>query len=154
MKVLQVIVGGLSVTRINQQKSTHSAGIKTVLALIASAGLVFGCAALVVLLTNANSPGPTAAAVVAVQQSTEAPAATAPSLAASSVPSAAPDPASGEPLTYTVQPGDNLSSIAAWFHLHGYGALYDANRSVIGEDPGLIHPGQIITISSQGLTVG
>jgi nucleoid-associated protein YgaU len=152
--VRQVVIGGPSVTRINQQIRTHSTAIKTVVALLASAGLVFGCAALVVLLTNARSPDTTTAAVVAEQLSSTAPAAPAASLAASSAPSAAPDPASGAPLTYTVQPGDNLSSIAAWFHLHGYGALYDANRSVIGHDPGLIHPGQIITISSQGVTVG
>jgi nucleoid-associated protein YgaU len=151
--VRQVVIGGPSVTGTNHQISVHSTGIKTALTLLASAGLVFGCAALVVLLTNTHSPGPTAAAVVSVQQSSPASAAPVSSLAASA-PLAAPDPASDTPLTYTVRPGDNLSSIAAWFHLHGYGALYDANRNVIGQDPGLIHPGQIITISSQGVSVG
>jgi nucleoid-associated protein YgaU len=152
--VPEVVIGGPSVTKFNQQISSYSAGIKTALTLLASAGLVFACAATVVLLTNAQSRGSTAATVVADQHSSAAPAVPATSLSASSAPSAAPDPASDAPLTYTVQPGDNLSSIAAWFHLRGYGVLYDANKAVIGKDPGLIHPGQIITISSQGITVG
>jgi hypothetical protein len=49
-------------------------------------------------------------------------------------------------IVYTVKPGDNLSVIAGWFHAHGYGAIYAANRSVIGRDPALIHPGQRIKI--------
>jgi nucleoid-associated protein YgaU len=57
-------------------------------------------------------------------------------------------------VTYTVKPGDNLTVIAAWFHLHGYGDLYDANKSVIGANPALIRPGQVITVSSAGLTIG
>ena len=57
------------------------------------------------------------------------------------------------PATYTVKPGDNLSIIAAWFHLHGYGALYDANKAVIGANSSLIHPGQVITISATGVTI-
>jgi nucleoid-associated protein YgaU len=50
-------------------------------------------------------------------------------------------------VTYTVKSGDTLSGIAAWFKLHGYGRLYAANRSVIGSNPDLIHPGERITIS-------
>jgi len=53
-----------------------------------------------------------------------------------------------------VQPGDNLSSIAAWFRLQGYGALYDANKAVVGSNPNLIHPGQHITIANGTMTVG
>lgn len=56
------------------------------------------------------------------------------------------------PLTYVVRRGDNLTVIAAWFHLHGYGALYENNKAVLGDDPDLIHPGQRITISSRGMT--
>lgn len=51
-------------------------------------------------------------------------------------------------LTYVVKPGDNLSVIAAWFKLHGYGSLYDWNKSVIGSNPNLIYPGERITISN------
>ncbi len=58
------------------------------------------------------------------------------------------------PLTYTVVPGDNLSKIAWWFHTHGYGALYEANKAVLGDNPDLIHPGQHITITSNGMTMG
>ena len=50
-------------------------------------------------------------------------------------------------ITYTVKPGDTLSGIAEWFSLHGYGALYAANMSVIGSNPNLIIPGEHITIS-------
>ena len=50
-------------------------------------------------------------------------------------------------ITYTVKPGDTLSGIAEWFSLHGYGALYAANMSVIGSNPNLILPGERITIS-------
>jgi LysM repeat protein len=57
------------------------------------------------------------------------------------------------PMTYTVQPGDTLSAIAAWFKLHGYGDLYAANAAVIGADPNLIRPGERITISSAGASV-
>jgi len=32
-------------------------------------------------------------------------------------------------------PGDNLSKIAWWFHTHGYGALYEANKAVLGDKP-------------------
>lgn len=57
------------------------------------------------------------------------------------------------PLTYVVKRGDDLSSIAAWFALRGYGELFQANRAVIGDDPDLILPGQRITISGTTLTM-
>jgi nucleoid-associated protein YgaU len=60
----------------------------------------------------------------------------------------------GAPLTYVVKPGDNLSDIAAWFKLNGYQSLYEANAAVIGGDPDLIHPGQVITVSDGQMSVG
>ncbi|MGI8761912.1 MAG: LysM peptidoglycan-binding domain-containing protein [Jatrophihabitantaceae bacterium] len=59
-----------------------------------------------------------------------------------------------KPITYTVKKGDNLTVIAAWFHLHGYGGLYERNKAVLGDNPNLIFPGQRITISSSGMTMG
>ena len=56
-------------------------------------------------------------------------------------------------LTYVVKPGDNLTIIAAWFHQHGYGALYERNKAVLGANPDLIHPGQRITISAAGVSM-
>lgn len=56
------------------------------------------------------------------------------------------------PITYVVKPGDDLSSIAAWFALHGYGDLFRANRKVIGDNPDLIRPGQRITITGTTMT--
>ena len=57
------------------------------------------------------------------------------------------------PITYVVKPGDDLSSIAQWFALHGYGDLFRANRAVIGDNPNLIFPGQRITIARGRMTV-
>lgn len=45
--------------------------------------------------------------------------------------------------SYTVRPGDTLTSIASKLNLAGgEQALYTANRAVIGGNPSLIHPGQ------------
>ncbi|MGI8753543.1 MAG: LysM peptidoglycan-binding domain-containing protein [Acidimicrobiales bacterium] len=62
-------------------------------------------------------------------------------------------PAAQPPIAYTVKPGDTLSTIAAWFKLHGYQALYQANMAVIGANPNLIFPGQTITIANGVLTM-
>jgi LysM repeat protein len=46
------------------------------------------------------------------------------------------------PATWTVQPGDTLSSIAAGLAVPGgWQAVYTANRQAIGPDPNLIRPG-------------
>lgn len=48
---------------------------------------------------------------------------------------------------YTVQPGDNLSEIAAKLHITGgWQSLYNANRGVIGTNPNLIRPNQRLVI--------
>lgn len=50
--------------------------------------------------------------------------------------------------TYTVVKGDCLWNIAKKFYGNGskYTVIYDANRSVIGGNPNLIYPGQVLTI--------
>ncbi len=48
--------------------------------------------------------------------------------------------------TYTVRAGDTLSAIAAHLGLDDWRTLYEANRSVIGPDPDLIRPGQVLKI--------
>ena len=48
--------------------------------------------------------------------------------------------------TYTVRPGDTLSGIAARFGIADWRTLYRANRSVVGPDPDVIRPGQVLTI--------
>ncbi len=83
-----------------------------------------------------------------------APTAPPPVVKVSPTSSATAKAAARPPITYVVKPGDNLSVISAWFHLHGYGALYDANRAVIGANPNLIHPGLRITIAGGQLTMG
>lgn len=51
--------------------------------------------------------------------------------------------------TYTVRPGDNLSDIAQEHSLDGrWHALYEANKSVIGDDPNLILPGQRLDMAA------
>ena len=53
-----------------------------------------------------------------------------------------------QPQTYTVVSGDCLWNIAKKFYGNGsqYTKIYDANRGVIGGNPNLIYPGQVLTI--------
>lgn len=57
-------------------------------------------------------------------------------------------PAPASPQTYTVVKGDCLWNIAKKFYGNGakYTAIYDANKGVIGGNPNLIRPGQVLTI--------
>ncbi|MFD7985753.1 transglycosylase family protein [Kitasatospora indigofera] len=49
--------------------------------------------------------------------------------------------------SYTVQPGDTLGGIAGSQGVAGgWGELYDGNRSVVGGDPDLILPGQVLNL--------
>ena len=49
--------------------------------------------------------------------------------------------------TYTVRAGDTLSGIADQLQIAGgWPALYELNRSVIGADPNLILPGQVLQL--------
>lgn len=56
-----------------------------------------------------------------------------------------PQPAATERY-HVVASGENLSVIAARYHLSSWQTLYDMNRSVIGSDPNLIKPGQRLRI--------
>lgn len=53
-----------------------------------------------------------------------------------------------QPKTYTVVKGDCLWNIAKKFYGNGgqYTKIYNANREVIGGNPNLIYPGQVLTI--------
>ena len=57
-------------------------------------------------------------------------------------------PAPTEAQTYTVVKGDCLWNLAKKFYGNGskYSVIYNANRSVIGGNPNLIYPGQVLTI--------
>ena len=57
-------------------------------------------------------------------------------------------PAPSTSQTYTVKKGDCLWSIAKKFYSNGskYTVIYNANKGVIGGNPNLIYPGQILTI--------
>jgi len=47
-----------------------------------------------------------------------------------------------------VKAGDSLSKIASQFHISGgWQTLYAQNRSVVGSNPNMIHPGQRIKIA-------
>lgn len=49
--------------------------------------------------------------------------------------------------TYTVQPGDTLSEIAAKLHTPGgWEAIYSLNRDMIGPNPNLISPGEVLKL--------
>jgi LysM repeat protein len=48
---------------------------------------------------------------------------------------------------YVVRPGDTLSGIAAALDVRGgWQALYQTNRTVIGADPDVIHPGTVLVL--------
>lgn len=53
-----------------------------------------------------------------------------------------------QPKTYTVKSGDCLWNIAKKFYGNGaqYTKIYNANKGVIGGNPNLIKPGQVLTI--------
>jgi hypothetical protein len=57
-------------------------------------------------------------------------------------------PAPAQATTYTVVKGDCLWNIAKKFYGSGakYTTIYNANKSVIGGNPNLIYPGQVLTI--------
>jgi hypothetical protein len=49
--------------------------------------------------------------------------------------------------TYAVQPGDTLAAIARKLSIAGgWQELYATNRGVIGPDPNIIHPGQVLQL--------
>ncbi len=56
-------------------------------------------------------------------------------------------------IKYTVRLGDTLSSISQCFSLNGYETLYHDNISVLGPNPNLIYPGQVITIVNGKMSV-
>lgn len=62
-------------------------------------------------------------------------------------PSPEPEPPPAEDKTYTVQPGDSLSSIAGQVYgqSHLWRIIFEANRHILS-DPALIRPGQVLTI--------
>jgi resuscitation-promoting factor RpfA len=61
-------------------------------------------------------------------------------------------PVRARPLSgmYTVKPGDNLSKLVSehgvTWGIGSWQQLYDMNRNVIGGNPNLIHPGQILRV--------
>lgn len=54
----------------------------------------------------------------------------------------------GAAQTYTVKSGDSLWAIAKRYYGSGalYTKIYEANRDIIGSNPNLIYPGQVLTI--------
>ncbi|MFJ8251660.1 peptidoglycan DD-metalloendopeptidase family protein [Streptomyces sp. NPDC094466] len=71
--------------------------------------------------------------------------------AAHTAPAAAPAASKTDPKTYAVVAGDYLAKIAAEHQLKGgWEKLYQDNRSTVGENPGLIHPGMKLTLGAKG----
>lgn len=61
-------------------------------------------------------------------------------------PPAPPAPAAPAPKTYTVKSGDCLCTIAKKLGISSWETLYENNKGVIGGNPNLIYPGQVLTI--------
>ena len=99
--------------------------------------------------TSSPAGNSSAATSVAPPASTSAPVVPASTPVASAPPAAAAAmaPTTAKQVTYTVKKGDNLTVIAAWFHQHGYQPIYDWNRTIIGQDPNLILPGQVFIVA-------
>jgi LysM repeat protein len=59
-----------------------------------------------------------------------------------------PSPVTPSPKVYVVKPGDNLSKISRVFYGNAglWTKIYNANKSLIGPNPNLIHPGQSLFI--------
>jgi murein DD-endopeptidase MepM/ murein hydrolase activator NlpD len=63
-------------------------------------------------------------------------------------------PTGGKGAEVTVKPGDTLSGIATIQQVKGgWQTLYSANKSVIGNDPNLIYPKQVLTIPGAATAV-
>ncbi len=115
-------------------------------------------------LESPSVPTPTSAPAPARTPSTTTMRPTAPAVPAPSPPAApaADPPAAGErSVQYVVVAGDCLWDIAARLIGpsasnaaidRGWRAIYAANRAAIGDDPGLIHPGLVLTISTLNTT--
>ncbi|WP_405479726.1 peptidoglycan DD-metalloendopeptidase family protein [Streptomyces anulatus] len=71
--------------------------------------------------------------------------------AAHTAPATAPAASKAAPKTYAVVSGDYLAKIAAAHQLKGgWEKLYQDNRSTVGENPSLIHPGMKLTLGAKG----
>ncbi|MGI8679048.1 MAG: LysM peptidoglycan-binding domain-containing protein [Jatrophihabitans sp.] len=104
--------------------------------------------------TSSATPAPATTPVpTTTVRTTTAPVATPSPRATTGAPTTG-GPSAAQSVTYVVKPGDNLTVIAQWFKLHGYGNLYEQNKAVIGDNPNLIFPGQKITIAGGKMTVG
>ncbi|WP_097948758.1 M23 family metallopeptidase, partial [Streptomyces sp. ms115] len=71
--------------------------------------------------------------------------------AAHTAPAAAPAASKAAPKTYAVVAGDYLAKIASEHQLKGgWEKLYQDNRSTVGDNPSLIHPGMKLTLGAKG----
>lgn len=96
-------------------------------------------------------PTPTVTATVTAPSTIPPTVTMSPSPSLTAPPSGPSGPVTGKPsptvtVTYTVKPGDTLSSIADNFKLNGYQHLYEQNQKTIGDNPGLIRPGQVLVL--------
>jgi nucleoid-associated protein YgaU len=95
----------------------------------------------VLKITAAPAPAP---APVAAKP---APVHVAPKPAPHPAPRPAPKPKAPAATRYTVKPGDSLSAIAQRFYgTMNWQKIYAANRGVVGSNPNLIRPGEVLTI--------
>jgi LysM repeat protein len=68
---------------------------------------------------------------------------------------ATPSHVSKPAVTYVVQPGDNLWTLARTLKVDGgLVPLYVWNQSVVGKNPALIQPGQRLIVTPASITIG
>jgi nucleoid-associated protein YgaU len=109
--------------------------------------------------TGSTTPASTTTVAPATIPTTASPPTTARSFAATSKPIAVAGGTfvviGGEvSLTHVVAPGDTLFAISQWYKLMGgYAMLYKWNHSVIGTNPNLIFPGEVLTITVPGADI-
>lgn len=100
------------------------------------------------LILTASGAGIALPLVAAGGASATQPTAATPATASATVSAAAPSTAPST-VSYTVASGDTLVKIARKKDVDGgWRAVYDGNREVIGDNPGLILPGQKLTLET------
>lgn len=129
-------------------------------------GLLIAAVVVIIVWTNAGSSHKTTTPTTVKHAltspsttygtpSSTTPTTTAPTTNTTTVPATVPTttpattnsaPVSAQRINYIVVPGDNLWDLSIKFRLVPYQTLYNANLNVVGSNPNLIYPHQVLSI--------